>query len=93
MRDIEKRCDDESSRSCRCLIRPHVKFDCLIYDETGADSHADICRLATPRLTSSILSLPGLHGSPFQKAQNKPIFNTVYLKQTLDVRMSKNLKS
>lgn len=41
VRDIEKRCDDESSRSCRCLIRPHVKFDCLIFDETGADSHAD----------------------------------------------------
>lgn len=74
MRDVEKRCDDVSSRSCRCLIRPHVKF-------------ATLTSVVT-RLMCSVPSLLGFHGSPFQKAQNKPIFNTVYLKQTLDIRMS-----
>lgn len=71
MRDIEKLPDDESSRSCRRLIRPHVKFDWLIYDETAADSHADICHHAVPGLTSLVLSLAVLYiVPPFQKAQN-----------------------
>lgn len=44
MRDITKLPHVESSRSCRRPICSRLNFDGVIYDETDADTDADICR-------------------------------------------------